>query len=94
MIDEAAQAAVGRALNLSPETLAEALDPRAIVATRTGLGGAAPGPMREMLAECRESLKEAGAWREQVAGRLATAETELVELARKMAQSAREDVLL
>lgn len=93
MIDEAAQAAVGRALHLSSETLAKALDPRAIVATRVGLGGAAPGPMREMLVECRESLKEAGTWQEQVASRLATAETALVELARNMARPARKEVL-
>jgi argininosuccinate lyase len=94
MIDEAAQAVLGRALNLSPEKLAEALDPRAIVAARTGLGGAAPGPMRKMLVECRESLKEARTWQEQVAGQLATAEMELLELARNMARSARERVLL
>lgn len=93
MVDEAAQAVVAHTLGLLPETLAEALDPRAIVATRTGLGGAAWEPMQEMFAECRESLAQVQAWRDETGRRLDRAETALVNLARELAQSDRDEVL-
>jgi argininosuccinate lyase len=38
-------------LGIDGATLTEALDPAAIVATRVAVGGAAPEPMRAMLAE-------------------------------------------
>jgi argininosuccinate lyase len=89
MIDEAAQAVIGRPLNLSPEALKEALDPRAIVATRTGLGGAAPEPMRVMIAECQEKLAQMETWRNETERRLATAEADLVNLAGTLVRSPR-----
>jgi len=89
MVDEAAQATTGRALNLSPEMLEEALDPGAIVATRTGLGGAAPEPVRVMIAECREELAGMRAWRDETEGHLATAEANLVNLADTLVRSPR-----
>lgn len=84
MIDTAAEAIAGRPLNLSPETLAEALDPQAIVATRTTLGGAAAAPMRVMLAECRECLAQIQTWQQDTARRLGAAEADLVRRARAM----------
>jgi argininosuccinate lyase len=47
-IDEAAQRLGVEPLSLDPGELAIALDPRAIVATRTASGGAAPGVVAEM----------------------------------------------
>jgi argininosuccinate lyase len=90
LLDEAAQAAVGRTLSLAPEALAEALDPRAIVATRTGLGGAAREPMRAMIAECRQELAEMCAWRDETERRLLGAEADLVGLARNLAAPSQE----
>lgn len=81
MVDEAARAAVGHELHLLPEVLAEALDPRAIVQTRTGLGGAAPEPMAAMMAECREALADLDSWRLEAETRLLKAEEELLKLA-------------
>lgn len=81
MIDKVAQAVIGRVLNLAPETLADALNPRAIIATRTGLGGAAPEPMKEMIAGCQERQAEMQGWRDETARRLAMAEANLVSLA-------------
>jgi argininosuccinate lyase len=50
-IDDAAQKIGGRALLLDPAELAVALDPRAIVATRTASGGAAPDVVAAMAEE-------------------------------------------
>ena len=84
MVDEAAREVVGHRLDLPPELLAEALDPRAIVATRTGPGGAAPEPMKAMLAECRRMLAQIEAWRSVTSRRLTNAEADLLSLANRM----------
>jgi argininosuccinate lyase len=91
MIDQAAQAVVGHHLILSPDLLAEVLDPHAIVATRTGLGGAAPAPMRAMIAECRDCLSQTQTWRDGTERRLQDAELKLVSLARRLVESAPTD---
>jgi argininosuccinate lyase len=49
-LDLAAEQICGRSLGLDPDALAEVLDPRAIVATRTAAGGAAPGVVGDMAA--------------------------------------------
>ena len=54
MLDEAAQAETGRSWGLADVDLAEALDARAIVATRVGVGGAAPSAVRAMIAQCEQ----------------------------------------
>jgi argininosuccinate lyase len=51
LLDEIAVEQLGRPLGIDGATLTEALDPAAIVATRVAVGGAAPEPMRAMLAE-------------------------------------------
>jgi argininosuccinate lyase len=88
MVDEAARVVLGRALHLQPAVLAEALDPAAIVATRTGLGGAAPEPMRAMIDECRRKLAQVQRWRDDTEHRLGSAEAALVDRARELAGSA------
>jgi argininosuccinate lyase len=88
MIDDAARAVTGRPLHLQPAVLAEALDPPAIVATRTGLGGAAPEPMRAMIDECRRMLAQVQGWRDETEHRLATAEAALTDRARDLAEPA------
>jgi argininosuccinate lyase len=89
LVDEAALAVLGHPLNLPPATLAQALDARAVVASRRGLGGAALGPMQAMIAECRQLVADEQRWRERVEHRLATAETDLVHLARELAAGSR-----
>jgi len=48
MLDEAATEVIGSPLGLDATELADALDPRKIVATRTALGGAAPAELHRM----------------------------------------------
>ena len=51
LLDHIAVEQLGRPLGIDGAALAEALDPAAVVATRVAVGGAAPEPMRAMLAE-------------------------------------------
>ena len=55
-LDATAQELLGRPLGLTPEALADALDPQRAIATRTVPGGAAPAPMDAMLQDCRRVL--------------------------------------
>jgi len=50
-ISTAAEEVTGEPLVLDPDVVLAAVDPAAIVATRTGTGGAAPAPMAEMIDE-------------------------------------------
>ncbi len=77
-VDAAAQAILGRPLHLSAAALAQALDPAAGVAARKQAGGAAPGPLSTMLAECRAALSAHGDWREQAMEHINTAEEALL----------------
>src|SRR6266498_2783159 len=51
MLDDAAEETIGRGLGLAGRDLSEVLDPRAIVLTRTSVGGAAPEVVRRMAAD-------------------------------------------
>jgi argininosuccinate lyase len=84
MIDEAAMAVIGRGLGLPPDAVEDVLDPVKIVATRTGLGGAAPSPMNAMIADCHERLRSVGVWRQSSARCLAEAESRLLGLAQEL----------
>jgi argininosuccinate lyase len=53
-LDAAAGRVAGRPLGLAGRDLSEVLDPVAIVATRTGTGGAAPDVVTAMAQRCRE----------------------------------------
>ncbi|MGZ4599784.1 argininosuccinate lyase [Oryzihumus sp.] len=58
MLDQVALAETGRAWGLTGRDLARVLDPAAIVASRTGTGGAAPAAVRAMVAQCRQQARE------------------------------------
>jgi len=88
MLDEAARAETGRSWDLTDVDLAPALDARAIVATRAGVGGAAPSAVRAMIAQCEEraaDLRRAIAGRRQ---RLQQAERQLLGDATRTAEEA------
>jgi argininosuccinate lyase len=86
LLDNAANNVLGRPLNLSPAQITTALDPLAIVATRTGPGGAAPQAVQAMIAQFRDLLAEAAAWRLEREHHLATAEAHLLHQAHDMAK--------
>ncbi|MBF8281402.1 MAG: argininosuccinate lyase [Anaerolineales bacterium] len=64
--------------SLTPEIIAEALDPARIVAARTGPGGAAEAPVAKMIAECRAALADQVRWRASAQMRIEVAETQLL----------------
>ncbi|MBI4524696.1 MAG: argininosuccinate lyase [Deltaproteobacteria bacterium] len=70
LLDEAAIEYMGEPVGLSSEALRRALDPANFVASRTLIGGAAPGEVRRQLAESRARLgvdeKEAAAARQNI----------------------------
>ena len=74
MLDEASQAIIQRPLGLSNQIVAEAMNPAAIVNTRTGLGGAAPESVQKMIEIYRASILEIENWRLEVQNRLGMAE--------------------
>jgi len=86
MLDAAAAEVTGRPLGLAGRDLSAALDPWQIVASRTALGGAAPGEVRRMAAEADAEASrlagEARRWRDTYRA----AEDALLESARKGAQ--------
>jgi argininosuccinate lyase len=83
MLDAAAAEVTGRPLGLAGRDLSAALDPWQIVASRTALGGAAPGEVRRMAAEADAEASrlagEARHWRDTYRA----AEDTLLEAARK-----------
>jgi argininosuccinate lyase len=84
-LDEASRAVLGRPLEIPAAALAAAADPAAIVSTRTGVGGAAPGPVREMLRERRERARAGRTWLETTRARLEAAERRLFARAQELA---------
>jgi argininosuccinate lyase len=85
MIDAAAEAHTGRTWGLADHDLAPLLDPRAIVATRTAEGGAAPSAIAAMVAQLRERLTELDARARERAERHRAAEEALLVTARAAA---------
>ena len=82
----AAQALIGRRLELSSTSLASAVDPAAIVASRTGPGGAARSSIADMLAEIRLALDDHRQWRQACELRLDQAVTGLLVRAASLAR--------
>jgi argininosuccinate lyase len=78
LLDSVAQHLLGRPLSLAQEQIAAALDPQAIVETRTGPGGAAPQAVRAMIDHYRVLLAEAESWRTETEDRLAAATNRLL----------------
>lgn len=88
ILDEAAREVLGRPLDLPAGALARLSDPASVVATRTGLGGAAETPVRAMIVECQAAIERAAAWRRGTRERLDASLAALDRLARELASSA------
>jgi argininosuccinate lyase len=61
LLEQVADEQLGRRLAIDAASLADALDPAAIVATRVAVGGAAPEPMDAMLADVLADADELAA---------------------------------
>jgi argininosuccinate lyase len=85
MVSTAALEVAGATVDIPADVLSAALDPREIVATRTGLGGAAPQSVQAMLAETHAAAGQAREWRRQTSQALATAEQYLLHTAGEIA---------
>jgi argininosuccinate lyase len=92
LLDEAARAVLGRAVEVDAACVRDALDAGAAVAGRTGLGGAAPAAVRDMLAECTGRLAAAGRWHADATSRLHAAATALETRARELSGPGQEPV--
>jgi argininosuccinate lyase len=84
MLDQAAAETIGRGLGLAGRDLSEVLDPRAIVNTRTSLGGAAPEVVRGMAAGQAAAAAAARDRATTAIGRLDAAEAALVRAAEEV----------
>ena len=84
-LNQAARDVLGHTLALSAETVRAALDPEALVAGRTGLGGAAEAPVRAMIDEVRRAAGEATAWYQAAQARLIEVDERLMQRARALA---------
>ena len=58
MLDDAAMAVTGESWGLAATDLEPALDPRVIIETRRGTGGAAPAAVESMLAQCEHKADD------------------------------------
>ena len=85
MLDDAAEEVCGRRLGLDPEALAEALDPRRIVATRRATGGASPGEVRSMAEEFSDRAAQLRARAAEAQKRYTLVEETLLARARDLA---------
>ena len=85
LLDDAARAVIGRPLGLDGEALGAVLDPRAIVASRTQPGGAAPATVLAMARACRAEAEAVRADASRRLERYAAAEEGLVTSARERA---------
>jgi len=80
-LDAAAVAVLGTPLDLDLDELADVVDPVAIVATRTAMGGAAPETVRDMATRFRSAAVQRLADARERRERLASAEAALVRIA-------------
>jgi argininosuccinate lyase len=85
LIAQAAEAVTGKPVKLSSKKLTAILDPAAIVASRTGIGGASEASIALMLVEIRVALDDHLKWRQALEFRLAEAGTTLHALATSLA---------
>jgi argininosuccinate lyase len=90
LLDQIAVEQLGRPLNIDAATLADVLDPSAIVATRVAIGGAAPEPMHAMLAEVAVEADELTASAHKRLDAVDRAERVLVAEARRIVEEAAE----
>jgi argininosuccinate lyase len=88
MLDDAAIAETGHSWGLAGKDLTAALDPRRIIATRIGIGGAAPSAVESMIVQCEQKADELLGAVELRRQQLNDAEDRLLEQARLIAGSA------
>ena len=88
MLDGAAEEVCGRPLGLDATALAEALDPRRIVATRRATGGASPGEVKSMAEEFTARAAQLRARAVEAQERYARVEERLLAQARALAAGA------
>lgn len=86
MLDEAAVAVTGQPWGLTDADLEPALDPRVIIESRRGTGGAAPGAVEPMLAQCEKSADDLRSAVEHRRVSLERAEGQLLQQARLTAE--------
>ena len=90
MLDEAAIAVTGERLGLAATDLEPALDPRVIIETRRGTGGAAPAAVESMLAQCEKKADDLGSAVERRRTALDRTKRQLLEQARLIAEQEQE----
>jgi argininosuccinate lyase len=88
LLDEIAGEQLGRRLAIDAASLADAVDPAAIVATRVAMGGAAPEPMDAMLADVVAEADELAAAARRRLDAADRAERSLVADARRVIEEA------
>jgi len=84
LLDEAARTLLDRPLDVDAARVREALDAARAVAGRSGLGGAAPSAVRDMLADCTTGLGAAARWHAEASERLRSAAVALDARAREL----------
>ena len=83
----AAEAALGRSVELDEATLRDALDPAACAAARRQAGSSSEAAMDEMLGGIDAALAEHERWSNEAHKREAAAEAALLERARELAEA-------
>ena len=86
VLDAAAQAILGRTLKISDQQIAQVVDPQTIIDTRTGLGGASPQAVQEMILSLRHRHTEYERWCATQQATIKTVEAHLVEQAAALCQ--------
>ena len=79
LINSAAKEIINRSLNVSDDFIEKIMDPKAIVATRTGLGGSSLKSVQEMITTFRDLAYECNQWFVTEKSRLKEAEKKLIE---------------
>jgi argininosuccinate lyase len=90
MLDEAASAVIGERLGLAAMDLEPALDPRVIIGTRRGTGGAAPAAVDSMLAQCERKADDLRSAVDQRRAALDRTKRQLLDQARRTAEQEEE----
>ena len=84
-LDAAARSALGHPLEITAADLAVVLDPAAVVASRTGTGGAAPGAVDAMVSEIRATAERLQVAADGLLSRFDGAEAEVRARTRRLA---------
>ena len=79
LLNSAAKDIINRSLNMSDDIIEKIMDPKAIVATRTGPGGSSSKSVQEMITTFRDLVYECNQWGISEESRLKEAEKKLFE---------------